>query len=87
MGKSLRFLEDRRQLPQTMTEIQELPRIIKKIIDEIMSRAWGWSKAEERIWAHEYGRGRVLARLYMKYKRLERGYDDDKNDDDNGNEE
>ena len=87
MGKSLRFLEDRRQLPQTITEIQELQRIIKRIIDEIMSRAWGLSKAEERIWAHEYGRGRVLARLYMKYKRLERGYDDDKNDDDNGNEE
>ena len=71
MGKALEFLKDRKQIPQTITEIQELQRIIRKMIDEIMSKAWGLLEGEEKLLIHEYKRYGALARLYLKYKKLE----------------
>ena len=71
MGRALEFLKDRRQIPQTITGIQELQRIIRKMIDEIMSKAWGLLQGEEKLLIHEYKRSGTLARLYVKYKKLE----------------
>ena len=74
MREALIFLEDRKQLPQTLMGIKELQRIIKRMIDEVMSKAWGCSRTEERRLIQAYARGNVLAELYLKYKRMELGY-------------